>query len=317
MPRVMRIQYPNARYHLINRGNYKADIFATEGAAQAFLMTLHESARRHGWKLHAYVLMSNHYHLAVETPLSNLVDGMHWLQGTFSNRFNRFRKQHGHVFQGRYKALVLEDAQALCRVVDYIHLNPVRAGIVTADKITEYAKSSLSVFIKGKREGAMECAEWLKARGGWEDNAAGLENYAKYLEQIGADEAAQKKAGLEKLSRGWALGTPGWKQALAKEMSQRVSLEGLSAEDSRELREAQWEDALAGAFKAGRKKQSEMKTRPLLQPWKLDMARKLRKEVGAPVWWIAKKLKLGKPSSVRSYMSRNQINAYENQQTST
>jgi REP element-mobilizing transposase RayT len=106
-------------------------VFETVGAAQAFEATLAETCERHAWRIHAYVIMRNHYHLALETPGANLVQGMHWLQGTFASRFNRFRAVHGHLFQGRYQALLVEDASALQRVVHYIDLNSVRAGIVT------------------------------------------------------------------------------------------------------------------------------------------------------------------------------------------
>lgn len=78
----------------------------------------------------AFVVRRNHYHLALETPEPNLVEGMHWLQGTFATRLNRFHRQHGRVFQGRYKALLIEDASYLAYFTDCIHLNPVRAGIV-------------------------------------------------------------------------------------------------------------------------------------------------------------------------------------------
>ena len=83
---------------------------------------------RSGWLLHAYVIMGNHYHLAVETPEGNLIAGMQWLQATFANRFNRLRRENGHLFQGRYKSLLLEDGPVLGSVCDYIHLSPVRAA---------------------------------------------------------------------------------------------------------------------------------------------------------------------------------------------
>ncbi len=105
MPRKLRLEYPGACYHVINRGNYRADIFRTEGTKAAFEACLFEACSKSDWVLHAYVLMSNHYHLAVETPAGNLVAGMHWLQATFANRFNRLRGERGHLFQGRYKAL--------------------------------------------------------------------------------------------------------------------------------------------------------------------------------------------------------------------
>ena len=107
MARSLRIQYEGALYHVINRGNYRSDIYASDGAAQSFLSTVIEAVQRHGWQLHAYVIMRNHYHLAIETPLPNLTIGMRWLQSTAATRFNRFRKENGHVFQGRYKALLL------------------------------------------------------------------------------------------------------------------------------------------------------------------------------------------------------------------
>ena len=86
MARKLRIQYAGALYHVINRGNYRRDLFVNAGEAQAFVETLKEAAARMGWKVHAYVLMRNHYHLALETPEPNLVAGMHWLQSTWCGR---------------------------------------------------------------------------------------------------------------------------------------------------------------------------------------------------------------------------------------
>jgi len=138
MARKLRIQFEGAMYHVINRGNYGRDLFGNEGEAQAFLETVGEAKAMMGWRLHAYVLMRNHYHLAMETPEPNLVEGMHWLQSTWATRFNRFRQERGHLFQGRYQALLIEDAAVLGKVVDYIHLNPVRAKIVLAEQVRDY-----------------------------------------------------------------------------------------------------------------------------------------------------------------------------------
>ena len=142
MPRKLRLEYPGACYHVINRGNYRADIFATEGAKEAFEACLFEACRRSGWVLHAYVIMSNHYHLALETPAANLAAGMQWLQATFSNRFNKMRGERGHLFQGRYKALLVEADGALGQVCHYIHLNPVRAGLVPVEELKAWRHSS-------------------------------------------------------------------------------------------------------------------------------------------------------------------------------
>ena len=128
--RRLRIQYPGAIYHVINRGNYRRDVFETTGAASSFEATLGEASTRFGWEVHAFSILRNHFHLALTTPIPNLGDGMHWLQTTFAVRFNRFRAERGHLFQGRYQSPLVENVAALLRVVDYIHLNPVRAGIV-------------------------------------------------------------------------------------------------------------------------------------------------------------------------------------------
>ena len=101
MARKLRIEFPRALYHVINRGNYRRDVFASEGAADAFVEALAECVARNQWKLYAYVVMRNHFHLVIETSEANLSLGMHWLLSTIATRFNRFRNERGHLFQGR------------------------------------------------------------------------------------------------------------------------------------------------------------------------------------------------------------------------
>ena len=129
MARKVRVEYAGAFYHVINRGNYRSWIFETEATRKSVLKCLTEVCQAKGWRVYAWCLMSNHYHLLIETPEPNLVSGMRWLQSTFANRFNRYRKENGHVFQGRYKALLI-DGEALGAVCHYIHLNPIRAGLI-------------------------------------------------------------------------------------------------------------------------------------------------------------------------------------------
>jgi REP element-mobilizing transposase RayT len=308
MPRILRIQYAGARYHVINRGNYRANVFSSEGAVGAFLCALDECARRFGWKIHAYVIMRNHYHLALETPQPNLAAGMHWLQGTFASRFNRFRGQHGRLFQGPYKALLLEDANALCRVVDYIHLNPVRAGVVGPEDVARFAWSSLHVLSgtqKNKRAAGLVAAQWLEARGGWCDTAGGIAAYVRYLQELGGDGARQKKGGLTGLSRGWAIGTHGWKRAVAREYAQRslVAGEGMEKDEIDEIRRLKNEELFERAIKRAGKTETDLHTRFFAPPWKTELALGLR-DAGVPVTWIAEKLRMGKPASVRSILSR-------------
>jgi REP element-mobilizing transposase RayT len=297
-------QYQDARYHVINRGNYRNDIYATDGAAHSFLATLTEAVHRYGWHLHAFVIMRNHYHLAMETPRANLIDGMRWLQSTAAARFNRYRKEHGHVFQGRYKALVLEDNAALCQVVDYIHLNPVRAGAVPAERVGEYRWSSLRMLIEGKRFKGMTCGEWLETRGGWKDDARGIAAYHEYLKGIGAGERLQKQEGLVGLSRGWAIGTQGWKAALAREYSHKALSRGMQKQEIAQIREAHWQKLLEAELTKVGKSTAELKGRPLCPEWKVTIALALQSGGGVPVRWIAEHLSMGKPDALRSTLSQ-------------
>jgi REP element-mobilizing transposase RayT len=158
---------------VINRGNYRRDVFGAKGAAEAFERCLGETATRFGWKVHAYVVMRNHFHLAVETPEPNLSEGMRWLQGTWAMRFNRFRGEAGRPFQGRYKALHVEPGHALAQVAHYIHLNPVRARVVTVEKLPEFVHGSMHWFPRKDRPGWLEPAAVLGESGGLPDNARG------------------------------------------------------------------------------------------------------------------------------------------------
>jgi REP element-mobilizing transposase RayT len=120
-------------YHLMSRGDRRERIFLDDVDRQDFIKTLAEACQKTGWQVHAYCLMSNHYHLVVETPEPNLVAGMAWLQSTYTIRLNHRHKLVGHVFSGRYKAQVVEGSGNgyLKTACDYVHLNPVRAGLVS------------------------------------------------------------------------------------------------------------------------------------------------------------------------------------------
>jgi REP element-mobilizing transposase RayT len=110
MPRQLRIQYEGATYHLMSRGDRREEIFRDDLDRKDFLKTLGAACQKTGWQVHAYCLMSNHFHLVVETPRANLVEGMKWLLGTYTMRFNRRHKLSGHLFAGRYKSLLIDGA---------------------------------------------------------------------------------------------------------------------------------------------------------------------------------------------------------------
>jgi len=132
MARQLRIQYEGAIYHLMSRGDRREEIFRDDLDRRSFLETLGTACQKTGWQVHAYCLMSNHFHLVVETPRANLVEGMKWLLGTYTMRFNRRHKLSGHLFAGRYKSLLIDGATPgyLRTVCDYVHLNPMRARLL-------------------------------------------------------------------------------------------------------------------------------------------------------------------------------------------
>ncbi len=132
MPRKLRMEYAGAVYHVVNRGDRREDIFKDDLDRQQFLSTLEEACGKTEWQVHAYCLMRNHFHLVIETPQGNLVAGMKWLLGVYTKRLNIRHKFCGHVFAGRYKALLVEGSgdDYLHRVCDYVHLNPARARVI-------------------------------------------------------------------------------------------------------------------------------------------------------------------------------------------
>jgi len=154
MTRPLRISYPGAFYHITSRGNERKDIFKSHRDREKFLSYLESATQRYGALIHVYCLMSNHYHLLMETPAGNLSQIMQHINGAYTTYFNVKHQRSGHLFQGRYKAILVdvdEYAKALSR---YIHLNPVRAGLV--DKPEVYDWSSYVYFI-----GQKKAPEWL------------------------------------------------------------------------------------------------------------------------------------------------------------
>jgi REP element-mobilizing transposase RayT len=130
MARPLRIEFEGALYHITSRGNARAPIFLDDEDRELFLQLLQEVINRFDWLCHAYCLMDNHYHLLIETPNANLSLGMRHLNGIFTQRFNRHHGRVGHLFQGRFKAILVEKESHLLELARNIVLNPVRAGMV-------------------------------------------------------------------------------------------------------------------------------------------------------------------------------------------
>ena len=127
MARPLRIQYPGAFYHVTSRGNARKAIFRSNRDREKFLSYLESAHDRYGATIHVYCLMDNHYHVLVETPLGNLSKILHHINGAYTTYFNTKRKRSGHLFQGRYKAILVEKDSYCKELSRYIHLNPIRA----------------------------------------------------------------------------------------------------------------------------------------------------------------------------------------------
>lgn len=130
MARPLRIQFPGAVYHVTNRGNERKNIFQDDADRNAFLKILSESIDTYGIILHSFVLMNNHWHLLVQTPLANLSEFMRHFNITYTSHFNRRHHRVGHLYQGRYRSLLVEEDAYLCMVSRYIHINPVKTAIM-------------------------------------------------------------------------------------------------------------------------------------------------------------------------------------------
>jgi putative transposase len=154
MARPVRIEFPGALYHITSRGDGQDDIYRSDDDRRLFLAIFENVCTRYGWVVHAYCLMDNHYHLLVETPNGNMAKGMRQLNGVYTQAFNRTHGRVGHVFQGRYKSILVEKDAYLLELARYIVLNPVRARMVRSAK--EWPWSSYRATA-----GQGEEAEWL------------------------------------------------------------------------------------------------------------------------------------------------------------
>jgi len=173
MGRPLRIEYPGALYHITSRGNERKQIFLDHGDRTAFLAILADYHYRYDTYIHSFVLMGNHYHLILETARGNLLQVMHGINGSYTGYFNRKYSRSGHLFQGRYKAILVDKDAYLLQLTRYVHLNPVKAGIV--EEPERFAWSSYPGFIgKGNKYDWVEYS-WVLGQFGPDEQMASQE----------------------------------------------------------------------------------------------------------------------------------------------
>lgn len=293
MARKLRIQYPGAIYHVMNRGDHSEDIFRDDSDRDRFVRTLQECCEKTAWQVHTFCLMSNHFHLVVETPNANLVAGMKWLLGTYTKRFNGRYKVFGHLFSGRYKALLVDGSGTgyLKTACDYVHLNPVRAGLLKPQEpLQRFRWSSYPLYVDDHPKPA-----WLRIdrllgewRIPWDEPGAGR--------QFSAVMEARRQGELEKefkpLRRGWCLGSKQFRADMLKYIEQQKG-KWHYGEELRESANAKAERLLGEALRVNGVAEAELKTWRKGHPYKLNLARRLRAETTVTVRWVAERLHMG------------------------
>ena len=188
MARPLRIEFPGAYYHVMNRGNHRDDIFITDSDRNIFLAGLADSCETFSVNLIAYVLMPNHFHLLLQTPLENLSEFMRHFSVTYTVRFNRRHNRTGHVFQGRFKSLLVQEDEYLLPLSRYIHLNPIRTSRFkssdfkkSSEYLAEYPWSSLPGYCYVRKRNKKFDYKWLLETYFGEDSAKGRKRYRVYV----------------------------------------------------------------------------------------------------------------------------------------
>jgi len=309
MARQIRIEYAGATYHVVARGNRGALVFEDDQDRKIWLETLGEACAKTGWRIHAYALMGNHYHLLLETPEANLVAGMKWFQGAYTQRFNARHKVFGHLFQGRYKAVVVdgEEGNYFGVASTYIHLNPARAKLVRVgvEPLARYAWSSYPWYLKNGRlaPGWLVTERVLGSLGFGPGDGAGYEAYleGRALELESKTGRVELNEQWKMLRRGWYMGSEGFRGRMmerVKEALNRGQASSYQGEAKREHGLAEAERLLQAGMAALGIAQGEL---PAAAKWTMEkrvLAWWLRQRTTAGRQWLCDRLQIGEVSAV-------------------
>jgi putative transposase len=306
MPRKLRLEYEGAIYHVMNRGDRREPIFKDDRDRELFLETLGQACLKTDWRVHAWCLMSNHFHLVVETPKANLVAGMKWFLGTYTGRFNRRHKLYGHLFSGRYKALIVDGSGTgyLRTVCDYVHLNPARARLLSDEqKLTAYRWSSYGEYLKrsGRRVNWLRVDRLLGEMGIPRDSAAGRREFGRWMELRRWEGKPEE---WKRVRRGWCLGGQKFRKELLAEMAERVG-ESHYGEERQESGEAKAERIVEEELRRRGWTKRSLGERRKGDPEKVKMALRLRRESIMTLKWIARRLAMGSWTNVSNCLANN------------
>jgi putative transposase len=301
MARPLRVEYPGARYHLMSRGDRRENIFLDAKDRQDFLRLLSRACAKTGWEVHAYCLMSNHWHAVIETPQANLASGMRWLLGTYTQGFNRRHRQWGHLFGGRYKAQLIDERSPgyLRCACDYVHLNPRRAGLIApGTRLGTYAWSSYPAYLHRRLR-----PEWLRTdrllgeHGLQSDTAASRREFGCRMEVTAAEQEEHRA-----LRRGWRLGGEDFVDWLGDKLAPKATKPGSRRRDEREVDEMLAERLAQECLRAVGWSNTELKRAHKGDAIKVEIARQLRAETPMTREWIAARLGMGSAGYLSSLL---------------
>ena len=315
MPRKPRIEFAGATYHVMCRGNRQEPVFRDDRDNEMFLDTLGEACVRCGWRVHAFVLMGNHYHLLLETPEPNLVAGMQWLQGTYTKRFNVRHKEWGHLFQGRYKALLVDRAgDYFSTVASYIHLNPARVRGFDFEKmkLEEHVWSSYPGFIQSGKRLEWLCVGRVLAASGLKDTPAGRRNYRariekRILEMQQHSEPWKVDEAWSRIRRGWCFGDSGFRAEMLEHLDGTLESKKRESFSGEELRQHDVVEA-ERLIKLGMIKleleDTDFPKQKKSSPQKYALAWLVRKHTSVRNGWIKSRLQMGSATNFSDYLRR-------------
>jgi REP element-mobilizing transposase RayT len=202
MARPLRVEYSGAVYHIINRGNAGENLYRSSRDREKFLYYLEKAVERFSLKIHTYCLMGNHFHILLETQHPNLSKSVQWITVSYAGYFNRKYKRNGHLFQGRFKSILVDADSYLKLLSRYIHLNPVRAGL--ADRPADYDWSSYNAFVDSVITPEWLETRWLLSQFGRKRKEA-IANYKDFVETVDAKRSENPD---KELTAGFILGAP-------------------------------------------------------------------------------------------------------------
>lgn len=316
MARTVRIEYAGAVYHLQSKGNRNTNVFENDEDRTAFLGFLEAACHRFGWKIYAYALMDDHFHLLVETPEPNLSDGMKWLMTVYSRQFNCRHGYSGHVFGDRYQSTLVEAANPhyLSTLVDYIHLNPARRGMVRFGNFLSACRwTSLPSWMNPNIRPAWLFPERGLKCHGCDDTEEGRRLYYYRIlacyESREMDEMRLRPAdhtGRGTVQRGWCYGSKTFRLYILSRIQDftRGSQAAGSSIPLQETAEQLAENIVKKGGTVLSLTERDLLHTPFSCPEKLALALAIRRRTSVSYAWIAQRLNMGKPRSLGTLLHR-------------